>query len=186
MPTSTPRTSKSKSWLVLFGIVSVFLLIFMLCLAYVLVFRPTAGVEAAVTSTPNPALQLPTAPAPTSASGLPLPEHTYFTVEEPVQGFSNCEGYRFSGVVKNSNGTELQGVQVVVWDHQSGLVALNETDAQGFYRIDLESLPLHQKVWLQIYENDVPVSQPLLIEPDIGCQTGFQFYTINWQRSSGE
>ena len=33
----TPRTSKSKTWLALFGVVSVILLIFMLSLAYVLI-----------------------------------------------------------------------------------------------------------------------------------------------------
>ncbi|MCB0190739.1 MAG: hypothetical protein KDJ65_02240 [Anaerolineae bacterium] len=186
MPTSTPRTSKSKSWLVIFGVVSVFLLIFMLSLAYVLVFRPTETTEIAATHTRLPALSLPTASVPTNTPGPPLPEQVLFTAQEPIKGFSNCEQYGFYGIVQNSHETLLRGVQVVVWDNQAGLVALNAVDGEGNYQVELTALPSQQKLWVQIYENDLPVSQPLLVEPNIDCQNGFQIYEINWQRLAGE
>ncbi|MCB0212240.1 MAG: hypothetical protein KDJ52_23060 [Anaerolineae bacterium] len=158
------------------------MLIFMLSLAYVLVFRPNETAGTAATPTRLPALSLPTASVPTNTPGPPLPEHVYFTVEEPIEGFSNCEQYGFYGVVKNGHETPLQGVQVVVWDNQAGLVALSTVNTTGNYQLELELLPSHQKLWVQIYENDLPVSQPLLVEPNIDCQIGFQVYEINWQQ----
>ncbi|MCB9079926.1 MAG: carboxypeptidase regulatory-like domain-containing protein [Anaerolineaceae bacterium] len=180
----TPRPSKSKSWLVLFGIVSVILLIFMLSLAYVLIAQPNVTAEAAPTATRPEALSLPTASAPTLTPGPPLAERIDFTVEEPVEGFSNCDRYGFEGVVIGRNGEPLQGVQIVVWDNQTGLVSLTTTDRQGTYLIELEQLPPHRKLWIQIFANDLPVAQPLLVEPNVDCQTGFQVYRINWRQTA--
>ena len=180
----TPRTSKSKTWLALFGVVSVILLIFMLSLAYVLIAQPDVTTETAATATRPAGLSLPTASAPTTTAGPPLPERIDFTVEEPVEGFSNCERYGFQGVVTDRNGEPLQDVQVVVWANQTGLVALTATGSQGTYLIELEQLPLHQKLWIQIFANDLPVAQPLLVEPNIDCQTGFQVYQVNWRQTA--
>ncbi|MCB0165267.1 MAG: carboxypeptidase regulatory-like domain-containing protein [Anaerolineae bacterium] len=181
----TPRTSKNKTWLVLFGVVSIGLLIFMLSLAYVLIAQPNVTAETAATATRPAGLSLPTAPVPTTTPGPPLPERIDFTVEEPVEGFSDCERYGFEGSVISRKGEPLSGVQVVVWDDQTGLVSLTTTGSQGTYLIELEQLPPHQKLWIQIFANDLPVAQPLLVEPNIDCQTGFQVYRVNW-RQTGE
>lgn len=179
----TPRTSKSKAWLVLFGVVSVVLLIFMLSLAYVLIAQPNVTAETAATATRPAGLSLPTAAASTMTPGPPLPERIDYTVEEPIAGFSDCERYGFQGVVLDRHGEPLQGVQIVVWDNQTGLVSLTTTGSQGAYLIELEQLPPHQKLWIQIFANDLPVAQPLLVEPNVDCQTGYQVYQVNWRQT---
>ena len=181
MSSFTPRTSKSKTWLAIFGVVSVFLLIFMLSLAYALIFQPTRTSQIPATATRLPALSLPTALLPTNTPGPPLPQQVIFTVVEPIEGFSSCDSYGFRGFVMNGNNEPVPSVQVVVWDNQSGLVALNETTDDGFYSIELQELPAHQRLWVQLIENDLPVSQPLLVEPNVDCQTGYQIYEIDWR-----
>jgi len=70
----------------------------------------------------------------------------------------------------------------VVWEKQAGLLALGTTDTEGNYLIEIEGDPAQRKLWVQIYENDLPVSQPVFVETHIDCQTGFQFYQIDWHK----
>ena len=94
----------------------------------------------------------------------------------------SCERYGFWGKVLASNGIQLQGVQIVVWEGQAGLLALSTTDAEGNYLIEIEAEPAQRKLWVQVFENDLPVSQPVVVETQIDCQNGFQVYQIDWRK----
>ena len=109
---------------------------------------------------PTPTTIPPSTPLPATATpGPPAPKKVVFMAEEPIKGFSDCDKYGFWGKALTRNGTRLQGVQVVVWEGQTGLVALDTTDAEGSYLIEIEDEPAQRKLWLQVFENDVPVSQ---------------------------
>ena len=114
----------------------------------------------------------------------PPPQEVIFAAKDPMQGFSNCTHYGFKGVVTAGNGKRLQGVQIVVWEDKAGLLALSNTDATGNYLIDIEAKSAQRKLWIQVFEDDLPVSQPVFVETQIDCQTGFQFYQIDWQQVS--
>jgi hypothetical protein len=134
-----------------------------------------------VTVTREPAFTLPTSSGPTITPGPLLPQEIKFSPVEPIQGFSSCNSYGVKGVVTARNGNRLQGVQIVVWQDQTGLLALNVTDAEGNYSIEIAGEPTLRQLWIQVYENDLPVSEPVLIETQIDCQIGFQIYQLDWQ-----
>jgi hypothetical protein len=73
----------------------------------------------------------------------------------------------------------------VVWEDRVGLLGLDNTDAEGYYVIEAAAEPGLHKMWVQVYENDVPVSQAVVVETQIDCQIGFQVYEVNW-RSVGQ
>jgi hypothetical protein len=152
------------------------------CLLFI--FRVPAREEAksTATDTPSSVLSLPTASVSTATPGPPAPHKVIFAAEEPIKGFSNCNSFGFRGLLTTSNGNRLQGVQIVVWEDQIGLLALNNTDAEGNYLIEIDDSPAQHTLWVQIYENDLPVSRPVFIETQIDCQNGFQVYQIDWRR----
>lgn len=163
------------------GVLSGAVVVVMVFLAYLLLTLPVPDVEATPAAS-VPVLSLPTAPAPTATPGPPpSPLKAAFAAEQPVQGFSNCSKYGFWGVVTEAAGSHPAGVQVVVWEDRVGLLAMGTTDAQGNYRIELEGAPAQRKLWLQLYQNDVPVSEPALLQTQIDCRQGFQIYQVDWR-----
>lgn len=126
-----------------------------------------------------------TEPLPTPTTGSTVPSKIIFVAQEPIKGFSNCNKYGFTGSVKSGNGTQLEGVQIVVWEETAGLLALDSTNSKGAYSITFEGSPAARKLWVQVYQNDVPVSQPVLTEIQFDCQIGFQIYQIDWQQVEG-
>jgi hypothetical protein len=136
----------------------------------------------AVTVTPkDPVLTLPTASGPTITPGPLPPQEIKFVPVEPIKGFSSCSSYGVKGTTTNRNGDPLQGVQIVVWEDQAGLLALRLTDPGGAYLIEMIAEPAPRRLWVQIYENDLSVSEPVFVETQIDCQHGFQIYQIDWQ-----
>ena len=172
-------TPKSRYWLLALGLLSVAVVVVMVLLAYLLLTlsMPTAN----VTPTHRPVLSLPTAAPPTTTPGPLLPVKVIFAVEEPIKGFSDCDLYGFSGIVRAGNGDRLAGIQVVVWEDQAGLLALDTTDASGAYLIEIQDKPAQPRLWVQLYRADIPVSAPLPVRTHLDCHNGFQVYQINWQ-----
>lgn len=80
----------------------------------------------------------------------------------------------------------LPGVQVVVWDDVSGLVALDTTGPDGAYRLAIKGKAAVRNLWVQIYENDLPVSEPVLVQTQVDCEHGFQMYQVNWRQLEPE
>ena len=188
MAAPAPPKSKHRYWLVFFGLLSIALFIVMAILAYLFFTLPLPdtkdGAPAVVATTPNSSeLSLPTASNPTVTTGLPVPKKIEFVAQEPIKGFSNCEEFGVRGTVTTGNGASLQGVQIVVWEDKVGLLGLANSDAEGRYAIDIRAAtPTLHKLWVQVYENDLPVSEAVLVETQINCQIGFQVFEIDWQR----
>lgn len=180
---TAPRRPRSGSryWVPLLGFLSLSVVIILIVLIYLVSTLPAAVPGGDVAVTTRPALTLPTAASPTTTPGPPLPQLVKFVPVESIKGFSNCEHYGFKGVVSDRNGIRLQGVQLVAWEDKIGLLDLSHTDAGGSYFIEAEAKPGLHKLWIQVFENDVPVSEAVEVETQINCQTGFQIYQVDWQ-----
>ncbi|MEW5960580.1 MAG: carboxypeptidase-like regulatory domain-containing protein [Chloroflexota bacterium] len=173
--------SKRDYWLAVLGLLSAAVVMVMAILAYLLFTLPASSPQ--ITPTPSPvALSLPTAPLPAATPGPRWPGKILFRPEKPISGYSNCEVYGFKGRVLADTGEPLADVQIVVWDEVTGLAALATSAANGAYLIQIHDKPAARKLWVQIYENDVPVSEPVLTQTQLDCQHGFQVYQVNWRR----
>ncbi len=173
--------SKSRYWSVTLGLLTMAVVCVIFILAYLLVTLPVPAEQPSPTPR-RPVLNLPTAPLPTTQFGPPLPLDVKFIAEEPIKGFSNCSAYGFRGVVKADEGADLAGLQIVVWEDQAGgLLAMGSTHTDGAYSIEIKEKPSQRSLWVQLYRNDVPVSEPLLMKTHLDCQNGFQIYQINWR-----
>ena len=176
-----PQTSKNRLWFGIIGLLSVAVLCVMAVLAYSLFTLPAPTVMASPTRG-RPVLGLPTAPLPATTPGLRRPLQVKFVPQEPIQGFSNCNSYGFRGQVTNPQNNPLAGFQVVVWqDEGGGLLALDTTDQKGTYAIQIQAKPAQRELWVQLYQDDSPVSEPILLKTQIDCQNGFQIFQLNWQ-----
>jgi hypothetical protein len=168
-------------WFGILGLLSVAVLGVMVVLAYLLFTLPAPAVVASPTRDRS-GITLPTAPLPTTTPGLRRPLDIKFVPQEPIQGFPNCDSYGFRGKVTNPQDSPLAGFQVVVWqDEGGGLVALDSTDQNGLYAIQIQGKPTARALWVQLYEADSPVSEPILLKTQIDCQSGFQVFQLNWQ-----
>jgi hypothetical protein len=176
-----PQTSKNRLWFGIIGLLSVAVLCVMAVLAYLLFTLPAS--TAMVSPTPGrPRLSLPTAPLPTTTPGRRRPMQVRFVPQEPIKGFANCDSYGFRGKVTTRQDNPLAGIQIVVWQEEGGgLLALDTTDQNGTYTILIRAKPAPRQLWVQLYENDRPVSEPILLKTQIDCQNGFQIFQLNWQ-----
>lgn len=183
MSSSAPNPKKTRYLPVVVGSVGVFIVVVLstvICLLFV--FR--------VPSAPNRRLTA-TAPAPTvesistSPPSPPDSEQILFSADEPIKGFSNCQKYGFRGRIRASNESQLNGVQIVVWAENAGLLALENIDPSGNYAIEMSGQPDQRKLWVQVYANDAPASRPVLVEIQYDCQSGFQLYQIDWRWIEG-
>ncbi len=176
-------TTKSTYWLIFLGLLSVAVAAVMAVLIYLLLTLPTPAADTPITATPSrSALSLPTVPLPTATPGPPPSvEDAVFAAQKPIKGLADCDTSGFKGVVSASNGDRLEGVQITVWEEGVGLLAVDTTDAGGTYRIELKDKPSQRKFWVQVYQNDVPASEPLSVETQADCRKGFQIYQINWR-----
>ena len=165
----------------LIGVSVVVILGSVVCLQFT-VWLPRQREPTPTAITTHSTIAPPSVSLPTVTPGPPGPKEIRFTAEEPIKGFSDCDRYGFWGKVLSSNGTQLRGVQIVVWEGQAGLLALSSTDAEGSYLIEIEAKPAQRKLWLQVFENDLPVSQPVIVETQPDCQDGFQVYQIDWRK----
>jgi hypothetical protein len=172
-----PR-SRRKFWLPVLGFLGLAVVAVLSLLAYLLLTIPDTDSQVRPT---RPALSLPAAAPPTNTPGPPLPVKELFKVEEAPEGFVDCDGYGFNGTVTAHNGQHLAGVQVVVWENQTGLVALGTTDDDGNYLIEIQDKPGQPQLWVQIYQDDLPVSAPVSVQIHLDCHSGSQVYQINWQ-----
>ncbi len=150
-------------------------------LVYLLLTLPGPVADSQTAPTRRPTLSLPTVPLPTTTPGPPVSGEVVFIAEKPIKGFSNCTKYGFKGVVKASNGDRLAGIQITVWEEGVGLLAVDTTDANGVYIIEIEDQPVQRKFWVQVYQADVPASEPLAVETQADCRQGYQIYQINWR-----
>ncbi len=176
-----PQASKNRLWFGIIGLLSVAVLGVMAVLAYLLFTLPAPMAMASPTRG-RPTLSLPTAPLPATTPGLRRPLYVRFVPQEPIKGFSNCDSYGFRGKVTNPQDGPLAGFQVVVWqDEGGGLLALERTDQNGTYAIKIPAKPAPRALWVQLYEDDSPVSEPILLKTQIDCQNGFQIFQLNWQ-----
>ena len=184
MAVPPPRASKYRNLPTIVGLIGVSAVIVLgalVCLLFVT--RLPAG--QAPTATPiatRPGADVPTVASPTETPGPPVPETITYTAVEPIKGFSDCNGYGFRGVVRKSNGDGQGGIQIVVWQENAGLLALSDTDEAGIYSIAIDEQPAHRKLWVQVFEDDLPVSLPVFLETQIDCQNGYQIYQIDWQQ----
>jgi hypothetical protein len=132
-------------------------------------------------------VELPTAPLPVATSGLRRPVDVKYIPEEPITGFSSCHSFGFKGKVITSLDQPLAKVQVVVWSVESGgLLALDTTRADGRYSIEIQAEPAQRDLWVQLYQNDIPVSEPVPVKTHIDCRTGYQLFQINWHELPAE
>jgi len=187
MAASSPPPLKSRYLPVAVGLLGGLVVLVLGTLACLLLTLRTPPAAAPATRRPvatatSLLFDLPTAAPPTATPGPPLPQKISFKAKEPIKGFSDCQKFGFKGSVTGGNGKRLQGVQIVVWDDQNGLLALKNSDAEGNYLITLADEPARHRLWVQVYENDLPVSRPVFVETNIDCQNGFQIYQIDWQK----
>lgn len=176
-----PPTRKNKYWLIMLALLSLAVMVVLVILGYLLLTLPASTPQVTPTSR-RTVLDLPTAAPPTPTSGPPpAPLEARFNPEEPLRGFANCETYGFRGVIKAVDGAGLAGVQIVAWKDRAGLLDVATTDSQGKYTINLKDNPAPALLWLQVYQNDEPVSAPVPLEIQVDCQNGFQLYQVDWQ-----
>lgn len=164
------------------GVLTIALLIALTGLAYLMFTLPGPGILATPTVR-QARLYLPTAPPPPVTVGPRLPNEIIFTPEEPIKGFSSCDSYGFRGVILDQQGERLEGLQVIAWSEEKELLGLDTTGKQGTYLIEFPGQSPYRNLWLQIYRNDMPVSEPLLMNIQIDCQQGFQVYQVHWRES---
>lgn len=151
-------------------------------LIYLLSVLPKPSLSAEVVSTPpGQILALPTAPPSSQERRPPLPSTVKFTAKNPIRGFSDCETYGFRGIISPLTADPLPDVQVVVWTDQLLMVGLEQADVSGIYEINLADPPPTPVIWIQLYQNDLPVSQPISLEIETDCLAGYQLYQIDWQ-----
>ncbi len=175
-------TAKNTYWLIFLGLLSVAVIAVMAVLAYLLFSLPTPAADSITPTFTRPALSLPTAPLPTATPGPPpAVEDAVFTAQKPIKGLADCDASGFKGVLTANNGDRLEGLQITVWEEGVGLVAVDTTDAEGRYQIELKDQPAERKFWVQVYQNDVPSSEPLSVATQANCRQGFQVYQINWR-----
>ncbi|MFN8453676.1 MAG: hypothetical protein U0401_03230 [Anaerolineae bacterium] len=177
-------TSKRSSWIIILSLLGVAVITVMGLLAYLLLTLPASRAEAPNTPTPRPTLGLPTAPPSTQTPGPPPSLKVVFTAEKPIKGFANCTEYGIKGVVTAANGDRLGGIQITLWAEGVGLIELNHTDAGGSYAIEIKDKPARRKLWVQVYQNDLPVSDPLSVETELDCHKGHQIFQVNWREKS--
>jgi hypothetical protein len=175
-----PLKSKSRYWLAALGLLSVVVACVTAVLAYLLLTLPVPSDN--VSPTPRRiVVDLPTAPLSSTASGPRRPLELKFIPDEPIKGFSSCNSFGFKGKTTTSLGDPLAQAQVVVWAEESGgLLALDTTGTDGTYSIEIQSKPAQRNLWVQLYQNDIPVSDPVQVKTHIDCQNGYQIYQINW------
>lgn len=175
-------TAKSTYWLIFLALLSLAVAVVIAVLIYLLLTFPSATTSQATPTATRPALTLPTAPLPTATPGPPPSiEDALFVAQKPIQGSADCDTSGFKGRVTASNGDRLEGIQVIVWEEGVGLVAVDTTDTEGAYQIEFVDKPSPRKFWVQVYQNDVPASDPLSVETQADCRKGFQIYQINWR-----
>ncbi len=177
MASNDSSTPKNRYWLLVLGFLSVAVVLVMALLVYLLFTMPPTK----ATPTYQPVLNLPTAAPPTTTPGPPIPVELIFGVKEPIEGLSDCEHYGFNGIVRAGNGNRLAGIQIAVWEDEAGLLALDTTDDSGAYLIEIQDKPTQPRFWVQLYQADIPVSDPLAVTIHLDCHNGFQVYQINWQ-----
>lgn len=183
MTSPNPRKLKSGCWVVTLSFLTIAVMSVMVILI-TLLFDLSIPVNSVVAApTRNPGLNLPTAILPTATIGPPIPLKARFTPEEPITGFSNCNAYGFRGRVKSGSEPYPEAVQIVIWEEGSKLLALKTIDAVGEYDLQFAGKPNLRKLWLQLYQDDVPVSAPLPFVIQADCQVGFQIYQVDWQIS---
>ncbi len=181
MASPNSPTPKNRYWFVVLALLSGAVVVVMATLFYLLLTFPTRPPPTPSRSSPS-ALKLPPATSIAATPGLPQPVDLLFIAEEPITGFSNCNGYGFKGTVTDSDETSLANVQVVVWTEEAELLALDSTTTNGTYLIDIQESPPQRTFWVQIYQNDIPVSRPVLVQIQTDCQNGFQLYQIDWHK----
>jgi hypothetical protein len=176
--TASNPSLKNGCWVVILGILSVVVIMVMIILASLLI---DLSLPPPTTPPPDPTLlNLPTASASTATPGPLMPNEIKFIPEEPLSGFSNCEVYGIQGKVNIAAGHSLAGVQIIVWEEQTGLLTLGTPTAEGNYRIELKEAPSFRTLLVQVYQSDAPVSLPVSVQLQTDCQNGFQVYQINW------
>jgi len=189
MATSPSQRRKHRNLPVVVGLIGMFVVIALVTVACVLFLR----LRSAERNAQQPrvvAIEQPSVTPPASAfmatPGPPAPGKIVYIAEEPVKGYSDCTAFGFKGMVTAGNGSGLQSVQIVVWDAKGELLALNNTDAEGNYSIEIQEPPARRKLWVQVYQDDAPVSRPVFLETQNDCENGFQVYRINWRRASSQ
>jgi hypothetical protein len=170
--------SKRRYWLVVLGLLSAAVACVATVLAYLLLTLPAPAEN--ISPTPRRiVVDLPTAPPDPANSGPRRPLEVKFIPEEPIKGFSSCRSFGFKGKVTAR--PDQPKIQVVVWGEESGgLLALDTTNTLGTYSVEIASKPAQRNLWVQLYQNDIPVSEPVPVKTQIDCQTGYQIFQINW------
>ncbi len=172
-------------WLSIIVFLSTIVSLTVFGLIYLLIVIPRSPLSAEVIATPpGQVLTLPTA-RPTSevmtSDVPPTPTSRLFKAQNPVRGFSECERYGFQGVVRSVTGSGLANVHVVVWAEDMRVLRAERTDVSGVYEAHLLGQAEVSQVWIQLYQNDLPVSEAINFDIQEDCQTGYQLYQIDWQ-----
>lgn len=168
--------------MVIIGLLSIAVVGVMMVLAVMLVSLSLPARPPVETVTPpGLVLEPPTLSPPTLTPGPPFPGKVSFVPEEPIKGFSSCEWAGFRGMVRTDNGQASERVQVVVWGAGGSLLELDTSAADGSYELKFAKESSARKLWIQLYQNDVPVSMPISLEIQVDCQHGFQIYQVDWR-----
>jgi hypothetical protein len=149
-------------------------------LGYLLFTLPSSYAQK--TGTRYATFKLPTASIPDLTVGPPEPERIRYTAMEPITGFSNCQGIGLKGEVQTGNGMGIQNVQIVVWDDNAGLLDMTGIKVGGRYRLDLPDPLTPQRLWVQLFDDDQPISQPVVGQTQLDCEQGLQVFEIDWEK----
>jgi hypothetical protein len=177
------RSQLNKKQVVLLVALGVVVLLVLAVLGYLLAGTLGSATTAPAGESPSAKTQfsLPTAAASTATPGPPAPAQIVFVPQTPLKGFSSCTHFGFKGIILAGNGQRLQNVQVVVWSKEDGLLSLGDVDAEGSYSVRIAGRPTPRKLWVQVFRDDEPVSEPVAVDTHINCQTGFQIYQVDWR-----
>lgn len=177
-----PLKSNRRYWLAALGLLSVAVACVAAVLAYLLLTLPVPADDNLAPTPRRVVVELPTAPLPTVTLGLRRPLEIKFIPEEPIKGFSSCHSFGFRGKVTTAGLDQpVAKIQAVVWSEESGgLLALDTTGPDGLYSIEIKAEPAQRDLWVQLYQNDSPVSEPVQIKTHIDCRIGYQIFQVNW------
>jgi tetratricopeptide (TPR) repeat protein len=94
----------------------------------------------------------------------------------------NCTRTGVIGVIKDHDGTPVQGAQVQVRNSVGKSWTSSPSDVDGQYKITVANGPVADIWTAYVVGGDQPVSPSYSFRTDSGCVNGLQEYKIDWQR----
>ena len=145
---------------------------------------PTNTATATATNTPVPptATRKPRPPRPT-ATPTPYPYFAFGpTSAGPAGGRPDCAATWVDGYVLGVNGLPEPNVKMRV-GNDDGWYEFTSTDVNGYYVFKFWDGPLADRLYVQVYKDDLPRSMQYWWDTSAGCESPYaiQYIRVDWR-----